>query len=277
MRAELATSGATPLAGSTVLSPQTKVPELITVYFWAIKILSTGMGEATSDYLAHQFNPFLAAAMGFVGFAIALLIQFRAPRYWAWAYWLAVALVSVFGTMAADGLHFELGIPFPFTTLLYLLILIAVLALWYRREGTLSIHSVDRTSRELFYWAAVLAAFALGTAVGDLSAYTIGLGFLVSGLIFSGLFLLPGLAYWLFRLNAVVAFWIAYTLTRPVGASFADFMGVPQAAGGLGWGRGTVALLLAIPMVLLVGYLIVSRVDVAGEMVAQPAADQTPL
>jgi len=244
--------------GST---PQTKVPEVITVYFWAIKILSTGMGEATSDYLAHRMNPFLAAAIGGLGLLVALLIQLSLRRYIAWSYWLAVAMVAVFGTMAADGLHFELGVPFYASSAFYFAILLVIFFAWHASEQTLSIHSIYTRRRELFYWATVLATFALGTAVGDLSATTLQLGYFASALLFSGLFVLVGLCYRLFHINSILAFWVAYILTRPIGASFADWMGVARSLGGLDWGRGTVALCLAVPMVVLVGYLAVTHRD----------------
>ncbi|MFZ0995532.1 MAG: hypothetical protein WAO09_06090 [Candidatus Dormiibacterota bacterium] len=240
---------------------QTKVPEVITIYFWAIKILSTGMGEATSDFLAHWINPFLAATIGGLGLLAALLIQLSLRRYIAWSYWLAVAMVSVFGTMAADGLHFELGVPFYASTAFYSVILVIIFVAWHASEKTLSIHSIYTSRRELFYWATVLATFALGTAVGDFSGYTLQLGFFASALIFSALFAGTAVAYWLLRINSVLAFWVAYVLTRPIGASFADWMGVPSSSGGLNWGRGAVALCLAVPMVLLVAYLAISRKD----------------
>ncbi|MGC2191501.1 MAG: hypothetical protein WA751_04135 [Candidatus Dormiibacterota bacterium] len=238
-----------------------KVPEVITVYFWLIKILSTGMGEATSDFLAHRFNPILAGSLGTLGLLAALLLQFWVSKYIAWSYWLAVAMVAVFGTMAADGLHVELGVPYFASSALFFVILILIFGAWHRSEGTLSIHSIFNRRRELFYWATVLATFALGTAVGDLTATTLQIGYFASGLLFVALFLIPGLCFWLFKLNSVLAFWVAYVLTRPIGASFADWLGVPKDFGGLDWGRGTVALVLAIPMVLLVVYLGVSRRD----------------
>ncbi|MGB6770914.1 MAG: hypothetical protein WBF51_02795 [Candidatus Dormiibacterota bacterium] len=249
-------------AAVSTSSLQTKVPEVITVYFWAIKILSTGMGEAASDFLAHWINPFLAATIGGLGLLVALVIQLRLRRYIVWSYWLAVAMVSVFGTMAADGLHFELGVPFYASSAFYLVILIVIFVTWHASEKTLSIHSIYNRRRELFYWATVLATFALGTAVGDVSGYTLQLGFFASGLIFSALFAVIAVSYWALRYNSVVAFWLAYILTRPIGASFSDWMGVPNSSGGLNWGRGAVALCLAVPMVLLVAYLAISRADI---------------
>ncbi len=252
--------GAGVLGGQTTgmdrsVAAQGKVPEVITVYFWVIKILSTGMGEATSDFLAHHFSPLVAGAIGGSGFVLALSLQFAVRKYVAPVYWLAVAMVAVFGTMGADGLHVELGVPYFASSALFLGILAVVFGLWHGTQKTLSIHSIVTPRRELFYWAAVLATFALGTALGDFTASSLQLGYFASALVFVGLFLIPGVAHRLFKLNSVLSFWTAYVLTRPIGASFADWMGVPHSFGGLGWGRGTVSLVLAVPMVGLVMYL----------------------
>jgi uncharacterized membrane-anchored protein len=238
-----------------------RVPE-VTVFFWAIKALSTAMGESTSDYLVHAMAPQLAVVLGFIGFVIALAVQLSRRRYVAWAYWLAVVGVGVFGTMAADVLHVGFGVPYVVSSVLYGVVLIAVFVSWQRTEKTLSIHSIDTERRELFYWAAVVATFAMGTAVGDLTAVTFGLGYLASGLLFAGVIAVPGVGYWRFGWNPILSFWIAYVATRPLGASFADWMGKPQSAGGLGWGDGTVALILTFAIVCLVGYLTVTRRDV---------------
>lgn len=238
----------------------TKIPK-ITAYFWIIKILTTGMGEATSDYLVHRINPILAGMIGLVVFAAALTLQFKADRYRPWTYWFAVAMVAVFGTMAADGLHVELGVPYVASTVFYAAALAVIFAAWYKAEGTLSIHSVHTRRREVFYWAAVLATFAMGTALGDLTAYTMHLGYLTSGVLFAGIFALPGLGYWLFRLGPVFAFWFAYVITRPLGASFADWLGVPKSLGGLDWGRGAVSLGLAVLIVGFVAYVAATRED----------------
>lgn len=241
-----------------------KVPE-ITVYFWIIKVLTTAMGEATSDYWVHQIEPVVAVALGFVGFCIALAWQLIAARYIAPIYWLAVVMVAVFGTMAADVMHIGLHIPYAVSTAGFAFVLAVIFATWYRVEGTLSIHSIVTLRRELFYWATVLCTFALGTAAGDLVAYTLHLGFLGAGLLFAAVIAIPALAYRIAGLNAVVAFWFAYILTRPVGASFADWMGVPKSLSGLNWGRGTVAAGLTLLIVALVAYVWVTRVDVPSE------------
>ena len=239
-----------------------KVPQRITVFFWIIKIFTTAQGEATADYLDHRLDPPVAAAIAGLAFVAALALQFRARKYMAWVYWLAADMVAIFGTMCADGLHVELGIPYAVSTTFYAIVLAVILALWYRTEKTLSIHSIYTRRREAFYWATVLATFALGTALGDLTATTLHLGYLASGIIFTLLFAIPGLAHWRLRLNSVVAFWTAYVLTRPLGASYADWMGVPHSVGGLDLGRAHVAIILTIPIVLLVGYLAVTRLDV---------------
>jgi uncharacterized membrane-anchored protein len=247
-----------------------KVPQ-ITVYFWIIKILTTAQGEATSDYLVYKIDPFIAVGIGFVALAIALVIQFRARQYVAWRYWLAVDLVAIFGTMAADGMHIKLHIPYAASTVFFAIVLTVVFVAWYLTEKTLSIHSIRTPRREAFYWATVLATFALGTALGDMTATTLHLGYLTSGIIFTLIFFIPGIGYRWFGLNAIVAFWFAYVLTRPLGASYADWMGVPKVVGGLGLGRGPVAIGLTIPIVALVAYLAVTRKDVE-----KPAASPQP-
>jgi uncharacterized membrane-anchored protein len=239
-----------------------KVPYRITAYFWIIKILTTAMGEALADFMAFRYNPVLAGVVGPLVFAVALVLQFRARRYRVWIYWFAVAMVAVWGTLAADGLHIKLGVPYAVSSAFFAVCLVVVFVTWYATERTLSIHSITTPRRELFYWATVLVTFALGTAVGDLTATTLHLGFLTSGLMFTGLICLPALAYWKLGLNPVLAFWIAYVLTRPLGASYADWLGVPHRYGGVGLGRGLVALLLSAVIVGFVAYLAVTRKDV---------------
>lgn len=233
----------------------------MTVFFWIVKLLTTAMGEATSDYLVNRFNPYLAVFMGFVAFALAISLQFAVRKYIAGVYWLAAAMVAVFGTMVADAMHVGLGIPYIASASLFAATLVVVFILWYKSEGTLSIHSVYTKKRELFYWATVVSTFALGTALGDLSAYTFNLGFFTSGVIFAVVFALPGIIFGLFRRGAVATFWFAYIMTRPLGASFADWSSKPQSLGGLGHGDGPVAGILALLIVLLVGYLTLSGAD----------------
>jgi uncharacterized membrane-anchored protein len=238
-----------------------RVPE-ITAYFWITKGLSTAFGESTSDYLVHALSPVLAVLLGFVAFLASLIWQFSMRRYRAWAYWSAVAMVGVFGTMAADVLHVGFGIPYVASAALYGIVLAAVYLCWFRVEGTLSVHAVDTPRSELFYWAAVVATFALGTAVGDLTAMTLKLGYLWSVVLFAALILVPAAGYRWGRWNPIFCFWFAYVLTRPLGASVADWLGKPTGNGGVGVGSGVVTLVLAVVIAVIVGYLARTKVDV---------------
>jgi uncharacterized membrane-anchored protein len=238
-----------------------KVPE-ITVYFWIVKGLSTAMGESTSDFLVHRIHPVPAVLLGFAGFVLALVLQFAVRRYVARAYWFAVVMVGVFGTMAADVLHVGLGVPYVVSASFFAVALAAVFILWQKSEKTLSIHSITSRRRELFYWATVVATFALGTAAGDMTATTFHLGYFGSIILFAIVILLPAIGYWRFRWNAIFSFWFAYIITRPLGASFADWMGKPKSAGGLGWGQGWVSLVMTIIIIAFVAYLSVTRRDV---------------
>jgi uncharacterized membrane-anchored protein len=238
-----------------------KVPEL-TVYFWIAKVLTTGMGETTSDFLNQRLGPAIAVPIMLLALWGAMRIQFRRDRYHAWTYWLVVVMVAVFGTTAADALHVVLGIPYLYSTAFYLVALAVIFVRWYRSEGTLSVHSIYTRRRERFYWATVLVTFALGTAAGDLTATPLHLGFLTSALMFSGIFLVPAVGYWLFGLHEVAAFWFAYIITRPVGASFADWIAVPRNKGGLAVGPGTISGILAVLIIAFVGYLAVTRKDI---------------
>jgi uncharacterized membrane-anchored protein len=241
-----------------------KVPE-IGVSFWVIKVLTTAIGEVTSDFLVRQINPVIAVGLGGVGLAVALAVQFLAPRYIAAIYWFAVVMVAIFGTMVADVLHVEFGIPYLVSTAFFALALAVTFAAWYASEGTLSIHTIYTRRPETFYWATVMATFALGTAAGDMTASTMGLGYFASGGMFAALIGVPALAYRFLGLNAVVAFWVAYILTRPLGATFADWLGRARNLSGLGLGTGVVSLVLTIVIVVLVGYLTVTHRDVAND------------
>jgi uncharacterized membrane-anchored protein len=245
------------LVGSRDVTPlSVKVPEIVAL-FWAIKITSTAMGEALADYLDGPSNVVLAglgSLLALVAFIYALRRQFKTTRYVTATYWFAVAMVATFGTMAADSLHQFLGLPYWLTTLFYALVLVLVFWRWWVNEHTLSIHSITTRRREHFYWAAVLATFALGTATGDWTATSLHLGFLSSGLLFAGAILIPLLAYSL-GANTVVTFWIAYVITRPLGASFADWFDYPRNLGGLGIHRSIVWGALALLMIALVAVL----------------------
>ena len=207
------------------------MPLRITAVFWVIKLLSTAMGESLSDALVHGINQYFAVTLGFLAFAGAMALQLRSPRYNPWKYWFAVAMVAVFGTMAADVLHIGLHIPYLVSSLFYLVCLTVIFLLWHRVEGSLSIHSISTRRREFFYWLAVLATFALGTAVGDLTAVTFHLGYLGSAILFCVLFALPGLAYAATRSHDVLWFWTAYILTRPLGAVLRRLVWLPAFPG----------------------------------------------
>jgi uncharacterized membrane-anchored protein len=238
-----------------------KVPE-VTIFFWIIKLLTTGMGETTSDYLVFNINPYVAVALGGFGLAVALLLQLVVRRYIAWIYWLAVLMVAIFGTMIADVIHIVLHVPYLVSSVCFAVALAIIFVAWFASERTLSIHSIYTFRRELFYWATVMATFALGTAVGDMTASTLHLGYFVSGLLFAALFALPALGYRLFGLNAIFAFWFAYVMTRPFGASFADWFGKAPSFSGLGLGTGLISLVLAVLIAGLVGYLTVTHKDI---------------
>ena len=229
-----------------------KVPE-ITLIFWVLKLLTTGMGEAMSDFLGQQSVP-LAAVVGFFGLVLALRLQLRQPQYRAPYYWFAVMMVAVFGTMAADAIHDGTGLGYSVTTPAFGLIVAVIFILWYRTEGTLSIHSIDTRRREYFYWAAVLGTFALGTAAGDLTAYQLNLGLWASVVLFAAIISIPAIAWSRGVMNPILAFWFAYIVTRPLGASLADGFSKPI-GGGLNMGDGTVSAIALVIFVALVAYV----------------------
>jgi uncharacterized membrane-anchored protein len=243
--------------GAKELAP--KVPQ-ITLLFWIVKVLTTGMGESMSDFMGQKSVP-IAGIVGVLGFWLAMRLQLRARAYSAPVYWFAVMMVAVFGTMVADGIKDGLGLSYAVTTPAFALAVAAVFWRWQRSEGTLSIHSITTPRRERFYWAAVLGTFALGTAAGDLTAMTLHLGYFASIAVFGVLIALPALARAGGRLNPIAAFWLAYILTRPLGASVADWLGKPD-HGGRGWGDGTVSGLALLAFVALVAYLTASGRDV---------------
>jgi uncharacterized membrane-anchored protein len=242
-----------------------KVPE-VTIFFWIIKLLTTALGESSADYLFHVFvlKPLIAIAIGAIGLIVALILQLTARRYVAWIYWFAVAMVAVFGTMAADVAHVGLGVSYQASTAFFAAVLAVIFVTWYASEKTLSIHSISTRRRELFYWGVVMATFALGTAAGDLTAKTLGWGYFPSTLLFLAFIAVPALGYWKMGLNGILAFWFAYVVTRPLGASFADWIG-KSTLGGLGFGDGWVSLALALATIGFVSYLTVTRRDTKDE------------
>ncbi len=242
-----------------------KVPE-VTVFFWILKLLTTAFGESSADSLFHVFvlKPLIAIAIGAIGLIVALSLQLTARRYVAWIYWFAVAMIAVFGTMAADVAHVGLGVSYQTSTVFFATVLAVIFVIWYVSEKTLSIHSISTRRREFFYWGAVMATFALGTAAGDLTAKTLGWGYFSSTLLFLAIIAVPALGYWKMGWNAIFAFWFAYIVTRPLGASFADWMG-KSTLGGLGLGDGWVSLALVLAAIGFVRYLTVSRRDTKDE------------
>jgi uncharacterized membrane-anchored protein len=246
-----------------------KVPE-IGVTFWVLKLLTTAMGEATSDFFVLSYNRFMMVALGGICLLVALIIQVASPRYVPWKYWLTVAMVAVFGTMAADALHIQLGVPYVASTSFFAVVLAVVFVLWQKYERTLSIHTIDSSRREVFYWATVLATFALGTAAGDMTATTFGLGYFPSAVVFTALILIPAVGFWRFHMNEVLAFWFAYVLTRPIGASIADWLSKSKGISGLGFGDGRVAIAFTVCIIALVGYLTITHTD-------DPEGDAAPL
>jgi len=199
------------------------------------------------------------------------VLQFSTRRYRAVAYWFLAYAIAIAGTGISDFLHLDVHIPYAGTSLLWAVVLGIIFWSWYRSERTLSIHSVHTQRREAFYWATVFATFALGTALGDYTATSLGLGYFASGILFLVIFLIPGLAWWRFGLNSIAAFWMSYVVTRPLGASFADWISKPRSITGLGFGDGPTALLISVAVLILVAYLAVARVDIqSGE---EPVAE----
>ncbi len=234
----------------------TKVPE-ITLIFWVLKLLTTGMGEAMSDFLGQKSVP-LAGFIGIFGMILALRLQLRQKEYRAPYYWFAVMMVAIFGTMVADGIRDGAGIGYEITTPVFALLTAAIFFFWYRSERTLSIHEINTPRRERFYWAAVLATFALGTAAGDLTALALNLGFWTSVLIFAAIIAIPAIGWWRFGMNPILAFWFAYIVTRPLGASFADGFS-KTGNGGLRLGDGAVSGIALLLFIGLVSWVTLAR------------------
>jgi uncharacterized membrane-anchored protein len=248
-----------------------KVPE-VTVYFWLIKILCTTVGETAADFLNDNLGLGLTGTSLVMSIAlvVALYFQFRKREYVPSIYWLSVVLISVVGTLITDNLTDNLGVALELTTVVFAVALVATFLVWYNSERTLSIHSIYTTKREAFYWLAILFTFALGTAAGDLVSERMDLGYWKSAVLFGALIGAVAVAYYVFRLDAVTSFWIAYVLTRPLGASIGDYLSQSRDDGGLGLGTvGTTALFVA-AIVSLVAFLSITRRD-APKAAALPA------
>jgi uncharacterized membrane-anchored protein len=248
----------------------TKVPE-ITAIFWVLKLLTTGMGEAMSDFLGDT-SIALAAVVGIFGLWLALRLQLRQTEYRAPYYWFTVMMVAILGTMGADAIHDGIGIGYDVTTPAFALVTAVAFTWWYRSEGTLSIHEIDTRRREKFYWFAVLATFALGTAAGDLTATQINIGFWWSAVLFAGIITIPAIGWWRLHWNPIFCFWFAYIITRPLGASFADGFSKPHNITGLNLGDGPVSGVALIIFVALVSWVTVTRRDVQAGHNAESAS-----
>lgn len=229
-----------------------KVPE-VTLSFWMIKIMSTTVGETAADFLAVQagWGQGLTRAVMVGLLTVALVLQLRTHRYTPWIYWLTVVLVSVVGTQITDLLTDGLDVSLYLSTSLFGAALIAIFAVWYGIEHTLSISDIVTRRREVFYWAAILCTFALGTAAGDLATEALGLGFSRGALAFGALI---GVTYALWRMggNAVPTFWVAYILTRPLGAALGDLLTQAKTYGGLGIGAAWTSALFLTAIAFLV-------------------------
>ncbi|MGH2904206.1 MAG: COG4705 family protein, partial [Solirubrobacteraceae bacterium] len=251
-----------------------KVPEVI-LLFWIVKILTTAGGEATSDYLKTYGN-FKGGGIEVLVIVVGLLLAFGTRRYRAFAYWAFAFAIAITGTGVSDFLHLDVHIPYAGTTLLWAVILAGIFWVWQRNEGTLSIHSITTQRREGYYWATVFATFALGTALGDFTATSLNLGYLDSGILFTIIILIPALAHWRFGLNGIAAFWMSYVVTRPLGASFADYISKPKHLSGINFGDGPTAIVFAIAVFVLVSWLALARPDIQQPLAAPAERTHTP-
>ena len=235
---------------------QNRVP-LVTLDFWLIKLMAVTMGETAADYLAVNLG-FGLTNTSLIMTAIlagALVLQFAQKRYVPWAYWLAVVLISIVGTLVTDNLVDNFGVPLTVTTALFTGLLALTFWIWYRSEGTLSIHKIFTAKREAFYWLAILMTFALGTSAGDLIAEQFGLGYLGTGILFGMIIASLTFGYFLLGLDAVIAFWLAYIFTRPFGASFGDFLSQAKAYGGLGFGTVITSVIFLLAIIAIVIFM----------------------
>jgi len=249
--------------GNSGLSmPVNKVPE-VTIYFWIIKVMATTVGETAGDLLSVRLDLGLTVTSYVMSavFIAALIFQVRAKRYVPPLYWVTVVLISVVGTLISDNLVDGMGISLITTSIAFGVILAAVFALWYFSEKTLSIHTIFTRRRELFYWAAILFTFAMGTSVGDLLAETLDLGYGQAAIVFAGMIGIVAFLYYILKMDGILSFWLAYILTRPLGASMGDWLAKPVIAGGLGWGTVSTSLVFLAVILVLVIYLTISKID----------------
>ncbi len=241
---------------SQIDAPANRVPE-VTLDFWLIKLMAVTMGETAADYLAVNLGLGLTATSLLMTavLVVVLVVQFAQRRYVPWAYWLAVVMISIVGTLVTDNLVDNFGVPLTVTTAVFTLALAATFLAWYRAEGTLSIHEVTTFRREAYYWLAILFTFALGTAAGDLMAERFGLGYLATGILFGMIILSLAVGYYLMGLDAILGFWLAYIFTRPLGASFGDLLSQPPEYGGLGFGTIVTSAIFLAVIALIVGLM----------------------
>ena len=246
-----------------------KVPE-VTLYFWIIKILATTVGETGADFLNFNLHFGLTGTSVVTAalLSVFLVAQVRERRYVPWLYWATVVLISIVGTLITDNLTDNLNVPLEVTTGAFSVALLATFGIWYWRERTLSIHTIVTRTRELSYWAVILFTFALGTAAGDLVAESMNLGYGMSALLFGAMIAAVAAAHYGLKMNAVLAFWLAYVLTRPLGASFGDMLSQPVTDGGIGLGTVVTSGLFLAAITSLVMFLTVTRKDVIKAKVA---------
>ena len=217
----------------------------VTVDFWLIKLMAVTMGETAADYLAVNMGLGLTVTSLIMGaiLAGAIALQFLQKRYVPWVYWTAVVLISIVGTLITDNLTDNFGVPLETSTVAFSIALIVTFIAWKGLEGTLSIHSISTDRRETFYWLAILFTFALGTAVGDLVSEVFGFGYVTTGLLFASVIGIIAFAYYVMKVDGILAFWLAYIFTRPLGASLGDYLSQPVEYGGLGLGTIYTSLL----------------------------------
>ncbi len=237
-----------------------KVPE-VTIFFWLVKMMSTTVGETAADFLTYNLHMGLAITTAITGvlFLGTLFLQLKSKQYIPWVYWSTVVMISVLGTLITDDLVDNFGVALQTTTIVFSLALLITFALWYVSEKTLSIHSINTTKRELYYWTAILFTFALGTSAGDQVAESLDVGYALSGLIFGALIGLSALAYYVANANSVLIFWVAYILTRPFGASFGDYLSQPVENGGLGLGTTSTSFLFITVIAVLVVHMTICK------------------
>jgi uncharacterized membrane-anchored protein len=247
-----------------------KVPE-VTLLFWVVKILATTVGETFADFLSDTLGFGLTVTSVFmtVLLLVALVFQFRSRAYTPALYWLSVVLISVVGTLVSDNLVDNLNVPLWVTTVAFSVLLAATFIAWFRSERTLSIHSIQTTRREMFYWLTILFTFALGTSAGDLLAEKLAIGYLPSALLFLAAIGVVAFAHYVLKLGPIVSFWIAYVLTRPLGASTGDYLSQPVKDGGLGLGTTTTSILfLSVILIVVIGFSMAARRRASSELTA---------